>query len=172
MFRKNGKLFGKISIIDLAVLAILTILIWGIVLRFGGNATGNFVTGEAYECVLKVENVRSYTADALAKGGEVYNQTTKEYIGTIVGTTTEEASKILPLADGGYTLAPAENRYDVYVTIAFTGKESATGYFTAANEQISPGGTLLINAKFAQCEGRITEVGREGMMKTPPAISD
>lgn len=172
MFSKNGKIFGKISIIDIAVVAVLVILVLGIVWRFGGNATGEFVTGATYECVVKVENVRIYTVDALAKGGDVYDKTTKEYIGTITGVTSEDASDALSLADGSHAMAPMENRYHAYVTIAFTGKESAEGYFTAANQQISPGGTLVMNAKHAQCEGTIVEVGKEGVNKTPPPISE
>lgn len=172
MFSKTGKLFGKISIIDIAVLAVLVVLVLGIALRFGGNATGEFVTGATYECVVKVENVRSYTVDALRKGGEVYNKTTKEYIGTITNVTQEDASDALELANGSHAMAPMENRYHAYVTIAFTGKESAEGYFTAANQQISPGCTLLMNAKHAQCEGIVVEVGKEGVNKTPPPISE
>ena len=100
MFSKNGKLFGKISVIDIAVVLLLVVLVVGVALRFSGGAGGQFVSGNSYECVVKVKNVRDYTVKALEKGGEVYDKTTKEYIGTIVGVTSEPAAEPLALADG------------------------------------------------------------------------
>lgn len=157
MFSKNGKLFGKISVIDIAVVLLLVVLVVGVALRFNGS-TGESVSGSSYECVVKVKNVRDYTVKALEKGGQVYDKTTKEYIGTIVGVTSEPAAEPLALADGTHALAPAEGRYTAYVTISFTGKESSDGYYTAANQQISPGGTLTINAKFSQCDCTVVDV--------------
>ncbi|MEE1013289.1 MAG: DUF4330 domain-containing protein [Clostridia bacterium] len=158
MFSKNGKLFGKISVIDIAVVLLLVVLVVGVALRFSGSTGGQLVSGSSYECVVRVKNVRDYTVKALEKGGEVYDKTTKEYIGTIVGVTSEPAAEPLALADGTHALAPAEGRYTAYVTISFTGKESNDGYYTAANQQISPGGTLTINAKFSQCDCTVVDV--------------
>lgn len=157
MFAKNGKLFGKISIVDIAVVLLIAVLACGVYLRLNGSV-GEFVTGETYECVVKVKTVRNFTVEALRKGGEVYDKTTKEYIGTIQGVTAEPATEPLLMADGSHAMAPMEDRYHAYVTIAFTGKESADGYYTAANQQMSTGGTLVLNAKWAECEGTIVDV--------------
>lgn len=158
MFSKNGKLFGKISIIDLLVVVLVIILAAGVYLRFSGNNADQFVTGETYHCIVRVENVRTYTIDALSKGGKVYDSSTKEYIGTIEGVTSEPGSAAMTLADGSRVMAPMENRYHAYVTIAFDGKESGDGYYTAANQQISVGGTLQMRSKFSECEGKIVNV--------------
>ncbi len=159
MFRKNGKIFGKISIVDIAVVLLVITLVCGVYLRLSGSV-GSFVTGETYECVVKVKNVRDFTVKALEKGGEVYDKTTKEYIGTIIAVTTEPAAEPLLMADGSHTMAPMENRYHAYVTIEFSGKESADGYYTSSNQQLSVGGTLLLNAKWAECEATVVDVYR------------
>ena len=158
MFSKNGKLFGKISVIDLLVLVLVVVLAFGVYLRFSGNSTTQFVTGETYQRVVRVENVRTYTIAALAKGGKVYDASTKEYIGTITDVTSEPGSSAMTLTNGSRILAPMENRYHAYVTIAFDGKESGDGYYTAANQQISVGGTLQLRSKFSECEGKIVTV--------------
>lgn len=157
MFRKNGKLFGKISVVDILALLLIAVLVFGVYQRFGGSKT-DFVSGNTYECVMKVKNVRNFTVDALAKGGEVYDKTTKEHIGTIVGVTSEAASEPLLMADGSHVMAPEKDRYHAYVTVEFTGKESGDGYYTESNQQISVGGTLVVQAKWAECEATIVEV--------------
>ncbi len=157
MFAKNGKLFGKISIVDVIVVLLVLTLAAGVYLRMSGSV-GEFVTGETYECVVKVKTVRDFTVKALEKGGEVYDKTTKEYIGTIQGVTSEPATDPLLMADGSHAMAPMQDRYHAYVTIAFTGKESSDGYYTASNQQISTGGTLVLNAKWAECEASIVDV--------------
>lgn len=157
MFAKNGKLFGKISIVDVIVVLLVVTLAFGVYLRLSGSV-GEFVTGETYECVVKVKTVRDFTVEALKKGGEVYDKTTKEYIGTIQSVTSEPATEPLLMADGSHAMAPMQDRYHAYVTIAFTGKESGDGYYTASNQQISTGGTLVLNAKWAECEASIIDV--------------
>ncbi|MBR5153099.1 MAG: DUF4330 domain-containing protein [Clostridia bacterium] len=154
---KNGKLFGKISIVDIAVVLLLAVLVAGVILRIGGNS-GEVISGATYECVVKVESVRQYTVDALTKGGEVYDKTTKEYIGTITGVTTEPATDHLLMADGSHKVVPVDNRYHAYVTIAFQGKETPEGYFTSSNQQMYAGGTLVMNAKWTECTGEVQKV--------------
>jgi hypothetical protein len=158
MFRKDGKLFGKISIVDIAAVLLIAALAIGIGLRFTGGSGTELSQQNTYECVVKVKTVRDYTVNALKKGGEVYDKTTKEYIGTIVNVTSEPASDHMQMADGTHSMAPAENRHHAYVTIAFQGRESADGYFTSANQQIGTGGTLVMNAKWAECEGTVIDV--------------
>ncbi len=154
---KDGKLFGKISIIDIAVVLLLAVLIVGVLLRMGGNS-GEVISGAEYGCVVKVESVRQFTIDALTKGGEVYDKTTKEYIGTIIGVTSEPATDHLLMADGSHEVVPVDNRYHAYVTISFQGKETPEGYFTTSNQQIYAGGTLVMNAKWAECTGVVQSV--------------
>ncbi len=158
MGRKDGKLFGKISIIDLAAILVVLVLIAGVAMRFSGNQAVSVSTGQAIECVVKVENVRMQTVNALQKGGAVFDQESKEYIGDITGVAEEPGTTMLLMENGEYREVPTEGRYNAYVTIAFTGSVSDAGYYTATNRQMSVGGTLEMNAKFSQCEGKIFSV--------------
>ncbi len=155
---KDGKIFGRISIIDIAAILVVLVLIAGVALRFSGNQAVSVSTGQTIECVVKVENVRMQTVDALKKGGAVFDQESKEYIGDITGVTEEPGTTMLLMENGEYREVPTEGRYNAYVTIAFTGSVSDAGYYTATNRQMSVGGTLEMNAKFSQCEGKIFSV--------------
>lgn len=160
MLKENGKLFGKISVIDIAAILVVLVLIFGVVLRFFGNQAVTVSTGQDLLCVVKVENVRMQTVDALKKGGAVFDKESKEYIGEILKAEEEQGTTMLLMETGEYKEVPTEGRYNVYVTIAFTGSVSDTGYYTATNRQMSVGGTLEMNAKFSQCKGEIFAVSQ------------
>ena len=159
MFKKDGKLFGKVSIIDIGAVILVVLLVCGVYIKFfGGQNRKVAASGENFKCVVMVQNVRNYTVDALAKGGSVFDSTTKEYIGEITGVTSEQGENKVSMADGSYKIVPVENRYNAYVTIEFSGKEGNDGYYTDTNKQISVGSTLNMNAKYAKCEGTVYSI--------------
>ena len=162
MFKKDGKLFGKISIIDIAALLIVILLAIGIFVKFSGTQNEQVASGESLECTVQVKNVRDFSVEALKKGGPVYDKTTKEYIGEITNVATEPGTTMLLLNDGSYREVETEGRYNAYVTIAFAGKEGDNGYYTATNKQMSVGSSIGINAKYSQCDGTIKDVRRAG----------
>lgn len=158
MLKKDGKLFGKISIIDIAALVAIVILIVGVAVRFSGNQAVTVTGGQPIECDLRVTEIRQVTVDALKKGGQVYDIETKEYIGDIVEVKQEDCYSLINMANGERKLVPVQERYDAIVTVAFTGSVSEKGYYTATNRQMSPGGKVGINSKFAHCWSVITDV--------------
>lgn len=155
---KDGKLFGKISVIDIAALLVVVVLIVGIAVRFSGNQAVVVSGGQAIECDLQITGIRQVTVDALKKGGQIYDIETKEYIGDIVDVTHKESESIVVMGNGERKLVPVEGRYDAVVTITFTGSVSEKGYYTASNRQMSPGGKVGINSKFAHCWSSILDV--------------
>lgn len=52
---KNGKIGGKISIIDILVVVLVVAVIVGIVARYGSSVTGAVKSNKQFEYVLKVE---------------------------------------------------------------------------------------------------------------------
>lgn len=157
MFRKEGKLFGKISIIDVLVVLLIVALAIGICMRFS-NAEVTEFSKNSYEYEVRVDNIRDYTVSALQKGGEVYDQNTKEYLGTIVSVRDEVGEAVIPMANGEYKTVENEDRRTAFVTISFTGRENNGGYYTDTNQQIAVGETLLMNTKCAKCTGNVTKV--------------
>lgn len=158
MFKKDGKLFGKVSVIDIAAILILILLAVGVLVKFSGNQNVQVASGEALQCTVQVKNVRDFTVEALKKGGPVFDKTTKEYIGEITDVTSEPGTTMLLLTDGTYREVQTGDRYNAYVTIAFTGKAGDNGYYTATNKQMCTGSSIALNAKYSQCDGVIKSV--------------
>lgn len=159
IINKDGKLFGKISVIDIAIILILVVLAIGIVSRFGGSASTQVVSGEKIECTFIVKNVRSYTAEALAKKGPLYDKTSKEYIGEITDVKIGDGQYQVNMADGRFENVVPEERNNVYVTVEFSGKTGESGYYTAANKYLGTGSTVIINSKYAECESTVYSIG-------------
>lgn len=158
IINKEGKLFGKISVIDIAVILIIAVLAVGIYIRFSGTTQTIATAGEDIECTLLVKNVRIFSVDALKRGGPVYDKTSKEYIGDITDIRVDEGEYQVNMADGSFETVVPEDRYNVYVTVEFDGKVGENGYYTAANKYLAAGTTVLINTKYAQCESTVYSI--------------
>ena len=113
IINKDGKLFGKISVIDILAVLIIVVLIAGIASRFSGKSNVVVSSGEKIKCTFLVKNVREYTADALKQGGPVYDKTSKEYIGEIVDVKQTEGKFKVNMADGSFKDAVPQEKYNV-----------------------------------------------------------
>ena len=68
---KNGKIKGKVSIIDILVILLIVVVIVGIGARYGSRITSAVQSDKEFEYVLRVENVREYTVNALQRKGKI-----------------------------------------------------------------------------------------------------
>lgn len=158
IINKEGKLFGKISVIDIAVILIIAVLAVGIYIKFLGTTQTITTAGKDIECTFLVKNIRMFSAEALERGGPVYDKTSKEYIGEITDVRIDKGEYQVNMADGSFETIAPEERYNAYVTVEFEGKVGENGYYTAANKYLAAGTTLVINTKYAQCESTVYSI--------------
>lgn len=158
---KNGRLFGKVNIIDIAVILAVVAVVAGVFVRFTGGA-GKIVTAtKKIEFEVKVDGVRSFTVDALDKKGLVTNKNYDIVTGEITNVDTVDCVQKATKTDGTVVEAPLEERYTSTVTIVTDGKESDSGYFDSNNEEIAVGREYTIYSKFVKTTGTITRVSAE-----------
>lgn len=155
---KNGRLFGKINIIDIAVILVVLAVIAGVFVRFTGGA-GKIVTAtKKIEFVVEVEGVRDFTVDALMRKGAVTNKRYDVVTGEITSVSAKDAVHTSTKSDGTLVDAPMEERYTCLVTIVTDGKESDSGYFDTNNEEIAVGREYTIYSKFVRTTGVIRKI--------------
>lgn len=159
IINKEGKLFGKISIVDIAVVLILVLLAIGIYTRFSGNTKVVVSNGQKIQCTFVVKNLRQYSVDALKKGGPMFDKTSKELIGTITDVRVEPGKYNINMSDGTYKAAVPEDRYNVYVTVEFDGKAGDSGYYTAANKFLGAGSWVVVVTKYSECNAMVSSIG-------------
>lgn len=153
---KNGKIFGKISIIDIVVVICVVVLAFGLYAKV--NSSSDAVTStekSKVEFVYKVKSVRDFTVDALKKGGPMYDKETKEYMGEIIDVRADIARMEIGLIDGSFKEVEVPEKYDVYVTVQVDGKANSLGFYTNENRFIGAGSTVVAWSKYSLTEGEI-----------------
>ncbi len=140
---EKGKLFGKISIVDIGVLLLIIALLGGLYYRYSAvdkhNSAAKFDT---LEYTVLVEEVRQQSIDAIIIGTDIYDVKTDTPMGKIVSKEVLPATDQLTKADGTVVIAEKPGKFNVLITIQVPGIESKYGY--RAN------GRMDLNREFQQ----------------------
>lgn len=156
---KDGKLFGKINIIDFGIVVLILALIIAGSVKFKtfdeqiDAGSLNTITYTFY-----VNNVRDYTAKALMSGDKVFDSATNVYIGTIKNVEVTSAKVEKELLDGKTILAENPYKIDILLTIETPGTVTNTGYFANKSIELKVGSEKTIDTKYATTVGRIRSI--------------
>ena len=158
MFNKDGKLFGKISIIDIIVILAIIVAGFGIYNRFSSaNAKVATVT-QQIEYTMEINDVRMGTIEALQKKGKVFDATTKEYLGEITDVSYVDAVSPRTMANGEIKNLEVPEKYDATVTLRVDGKVNSSGYYTSNNIILTVGSKHVFYSKCAKTTGEIMSI--------------
>lgn len=155
---KNGKIFGKVSIIDLLVILAVIVGAFGFSIRFFSDASENVNEKTKFEYVVEIEDVRIYTVSALEKKGIATEKKSGGVIGEIVNVESKPYEVQHAMANGRLVSAKVPEKYVVRVTVLGEGNEAANGYYIGENAEISVGATLTMATKYANSTGKIISV--------------
>lgn len=166
---KKGKLFGKISIIDLLVVLIIIVGVLGTLFTFSTLNSGKLndnsklalVSGSSMqECVVsfKINGVRAVTRDSLAVGDAVYETEDGLLIGTIEEITFEDAEKAYIGNDGEIYYAKVPECYDVIFKVLVNGKNTETGFHTESGVQLLYGKEIEIKTPSVKTKPEIVSL--------------
>lgn len=155
---KNGKIKGKVSIIDILVVLLIILVVVGIGARYGSRITSAVKSDKGFEYVLRVENVRSYTVDAIKKMGKVTDKKSEKDLGEIVDVRVENATQQSVTASGEVKNPETPGRYTCFVTIQAKGKESDDNYILEDSTELSVGRNIDLYSKYVKTSGDIVSV--------------
>ncbi len=155
---KNGKIFGKINLIDLLVIIALIAAVFGIGLRFISKAAADAKNETSFRYVIKVEGIRDYSIEALQKKGKLLEITSESDMGDIIEIKSEPQTR-QHITDAGVAVeAEIPERYNAYITVDSKGKESDDKYFIGNEYELSVGTTMNVFTKYVNSSGRVTKV--------------
>lgn len=156
---ERGRLFGKINLIDLAVVLVIVLAIAGVALK---KTTVDSIrsSGASIEYTMKIKKVRSGTLEGIESYGKgaVSEAETGKALGTITKTSNEPAETYVVKDNGEYSKTTIEGKYDVYVTIKVSGNESPDGIYTASGKQLFVGDTVALQIGDVQTTGEIQNI--------------
>ena len=158
MINKDGKLFGKISIIDLLVIVVIVAMAAGVYMRFFKTPEKVEVKTEKLTYTMKVTDARMFSVEALEKKGDIYDADTKEKLGTITDVKIDTV-KMTNLTEKGKAVeVEYPERYTAILTVEVDGNVNANGYYTQSNEPISVGSVKYFETKYVATAGVIMDI--------------
>ena len=123
MIDRNGRIFGKISVIDLVVAAVVVVLAAALYFKSNQVHTGRSVVEQTITFQVRVRGLDRYIADAVLVGDGLYDQNYPSG-GRAIGYITEVEVERDPgtklaesLGDGTAALVEAEDTVDLLITL-------------------------------------------------------
>ena len=152
---KNGKIGGRINIIDILAVIMVAVAAFGISLRFISTPAKNAKQTVKVSFVVEIEGIRKYSVDALSKKGNVIDAKRGYFIGEIkdFSYTPQELKRID--SDGKMVSAEMPDRYNAEITIEADCNETDSGFYIGDNLELSVGTTVEIATKYANSSGKV-----------------
>lgn len=157
----NGKLFGKISIVDIAVILVIIIAIAGIYFKFFVKTNKTVVSNSDFYYSVEVKNIRPVSAEALEKSKNLtvfLNEKISGEMGEIVDLKITPAVDTIEKENGELVEAVIPEKFDAIVTIKVNGKVNTKGYYTEQLKEISAGASYNLKTKWATISGNAIKV--------------
>jgi len=145
---EKGRLFGKISIIDLVVLVVVAILVVAVMIKFTALEKSSVGASDTITYQVRIENIREYTTKGVRIGDIIYENVGGTNIGVVTNIEVSQAMATQVLADGSFARVPVENRYDVVLTVECEGLVSNGRYYLNKTYEISSGLSRAMFTKY------------------------
>jgi hypothetical protein len=146
---EKGRLFGKVSVIDVLVLLAVVILAIAAFTKF--NVYQNPLTTDNTVDViytLEIPAIRYSNANIIRAGDKVYSLETGANIGTVVGVEIREAEAIEDKMDGTFVIARVYERYDVFLTVEARCSSSNGRYYADRTFELNANAEHKIYTKY------------------------
>jgi len=159
MIDENGRLFGRVSVIDVLIVVALVVLVGGYVFNRTSQDIQMIINPNTpIYLTVRVDGVRDFSLQAVEEGDIVFRQHERTPLGTVINVEHAPAYSLAIRTDGTALMAPMEGRYALYITIACQGSVTSTGYFVNGTLQMSVGGGLTIQSNQFFATATITDV--------------
>lgn len=130
---QNGRLFGKISVIDLLVVAVVVVMAAALNFKSEQTHTGTTVTEQPITFQIRARGVRTYVVDAIRVGDGLYDQNYASggrSLGEITDIQVERdpGTTMVYLNDGAVEMVDTEDTVDLLITVQGQGLISGKNY--------------------------------------------
>lgn len=156
---EKGRLFGKISIIDIGVLLLIIALMGGVYYKFFMvDKNQNAAKFDTIEYKILVEEVRQQSVDAIEVGADIYDVKTDSPMGKIMSKEVLPATDQLTKADGTMVIAEKPERFNVLVTIRVPGVETKYGFLANGLRDLNRESQQVMDTRMIILETKIVDV--------------
>lgn len=156
---EKGRIFGKVSVIDLIVITLALIAVLAIFERANQNAQYQEITSEdSFSYSILIEGIRERTVASFQPGDEIFGDPSGDLMGKIEEIEVREAKRTIPTLDGRFVEGPVQDRYDVLLHIKADGRISQGSYLVGRAEEVSLNSRKKFKTKYVTMTALITEL--------------
>ncbi|MEE1043230.1 MAG: DUF4330 family protein [Clostridia bacterium] len=161
LFNSKGKLFGKVSIVDILVIILIVVAIAGAYVRFNGNNVGAVTKTTEFNYMITIREIRETNKNLLLDSvGTDFRLDGKisSSMGTLTNVEVRDAIAEVEKTDGTIVSAAVPEKYDVVLTLKVNGTETDTGYFTPEMYEVCAGKEITLTNIKCNVTGYIDKV--------------
>ena len=158
---RSGRLFGKISIIDVLVILVVIALAGALYVKNNRPHTGTSVTAQTITYQVVVEGAQNYLKENIHVGDEVYDLTYSSGngpLGKITAIEEQPGSKMATFTDGTMGQAPVEDGVNLVLTIEGEGLINDKGYSINRVYDLGVNSARTYYTKYAQFDITVTNI--------------
>ena len=159
---KNGKIFGKISIVDILVVIVAVVLLKGVYDKYTnvtGTGTSQVQTKFKYTALIK--NVSETTVDMIKAGDEIYDKVSNTMIGKVVSINSKTAQVEFEANDGNIYIKDYPGKVDIELEIETEGTIKDGEYLANNLVRVLIGENKNIKSKYINVEANIMSISLE-----------
>ena len=158
---RNGRLFGKISVID--VLVVLVVIVMAVALNVKNNEneiTSTSTPDSPITYQVLVRSVRNYVGDAIQIGDHLYEdgRTTGGSLGEIKAIEVAPGDKLAELRDGTVQVVPVEDSVNLLLTVEGKGIITDGRYLLNRVYDLGVNASRSFNTKYVQFSGTVSAI--------------
>ena len=153
---EKGKLFGKISIIDVLIILIILAAAAILTVKFTGIGSEQILTTHK-TYVAEVEQIKNTTVPYIREGEKLYDNE-GAYMGTVKKVEVLPGEVVKTKSNGEYAVAVNPERANVRITIEGEGKENESGFFLDGKVSLLLGTTRYFKASDVNFTAEIIEI--------------
>ena len=157
----NGRLFGKISVIDVLVVLVVIALAGAVYVKNSRPHTGTSVTTQPITFQVVVEGAQDYLKDNIHVGDQVYDlnySSGNRPLGEITAIEEQPGSKMATFTDGTMGLAEVEDGVNLLLTIEGEGLINDKGYSLNRVYDLGVNAARTYYTKYAQFDITVTSI--------------
>jgi hypothetical protein len=154
----SGRLFGKISLIDIVVIIAAAVTVLAAYAKHnvvGGPTVSVSTIPVQYKVMIRA--IRDTSADLFREGDSLFSDSGFD-IGVISGKEVSDAVSTTNLADGTYVEARVADRYDVELTVDVQCSYSAGRYYANRSFELAQNSEQKCHTKYVDVTGTISSV--------------
>ena len=157
----NGRLFGKLSIIDALVIAVVIVMAAALYFKSNQTQTGTSVATQDITYQVLVSGVRTYVADAVRAGDYMYDQdhTSGGPLGQITEVQQLPSSRLAEFIDGTVEAVSMEDGVNLLITVKGSGLYSDGRCLINRVYDLGVNSARNFYTPYAQFTGTVASIG-------------